>query len=152
MKQLTVLDLATILQLDEPVKENLRKNFEQYNDGLKFDILSILWDGVHELKERMAKLKYEQFLLEVDDGKRELKTDLYQEAIKATWQDFDDILTGKQKELAQIEEIKAKLNLPSAISDLTSSFDSSQDKPPPPSSLTSSGQAQKPFVPTQDKP
>lgn len=106
MKQLTVLDLATILQLDEWVKDDLRKNFDSWNDELKYETQKTLWDGVYELKDRLAKLKYEEFLLEVDEGKRELTTDLYHHAVKAVWQDFEDMLSGKKKELAQIEEIK----------------------------------------------
>lgn len=112
MKDVTIADLATILQLDLPVKENLIKNFPNYSAGLKEKIVTILWDSVFELKDRLAKIKYEQFLLEVREGKRQLITNLYQEAVKMVWQDFDDILAGKNKEIEQIEAIRAKIQLP----------------------------------------
>lgn len=109
MKQLNLLDLATILQLNEKTKENLKNNFDNYDDVKKADILNILWDGVFELKERLAKIKYEEFLLEVDEGKRELTTDMYDEATKAAWQDLEDMLSGKFQDLKQLEEVRAKL-------------------------------------------
>lgn len=112
MVNFTVHDLATILQLDDSVRENLRKNYENYSDAKKYDVLAILWDGVHELKKKLAVLKYEQFMQEVDAGKRELTNDMYDEAVKAVWQDFEDILTGKKKDVDQIEQIRASLNLP----------------------------------------
>lgn len=101
MKKFTVTDLATILQLDDSIKEDLRKNFDKYDDQLKYEILSLLWNKVHELKNRLAKLKYKVFLLEVDDGKRKLTTDLYRQAVKVVWQDFDDMLGGKKKTSSQ---------------------------------------------------
>lgn len=109
MKTYSVLDLATILQLDEPVKEDLRKNFDSYSNDLKYEIKQILWDGLHELKEKMAKIKYEELMLEVDEGKRDLTTDLYDQALKRVWQDFDDVLSGKKKDVEKMEEIRAKL-------------------------------------------
>jgi len=109
MKTYSILDLAIILQLDEPVKEDLRKNFDSYSNDLKYEIKQILWDGLHELKDRMAKIKYEELMQEVDEGKRELTTDLYDQALKRVWQDFDDVLSGKKKETEQIEQIRAKL-------------------------------------------
>lgn len=113
MKDITIADLATILQLDLPVKENLIKNFPNYSAGLKEKIVTILWDSVFELKDRLAKIKYEQFLLEVGEGKRQLTTDLYQEAVKMVWQEFDDILAGKNKDVEKIEQIRSNLiNLP----------------------------------------
>ena len=118
MKDFTILDLETILQLDEPVKENLRKNFDHYSDTLKYDILSILWDGVHELKKRLAKLKYEQFLQEVNEGKRELTTNLYDQAVKAVWKDFEAMLSGEKKDLEQIEAIRTKLKLPIGVANI----------------------------------
>ncbi len=112
MKKYTISDLATVLQLDKSVKEDLRINYENYNEDLKYEIQKVLWDGVHELKNRLAKLKHEEMLLEVDEGKRELTTDLYQQAVKAVWQDFDDLLAGKKNDISQIEEIRSKLKLP----------------------------------------
>lgn len=109
MKKLTVLDIANILQLDNTVKEDLRNNFDSFDDDLKYNIQQVLWKGLDELKDRLAKLKYEQFMLEVDDGKRQLMSNMYDEAVKAVWQDFDDILTGKNKDAAVIESIRVQL-------------------------------------------
>lgn len=113
MKQLTVGDLATILQLDASIKEDLEKKFANYHDNLKDEILKILWNGVHELENRLAKVKYEELLLEVDEGKRQLTDNLYQEAMKAVWQDFEDLLAGKTQEKvkteAQTEQIREEL-------------------------------------------
>lgn len=112
MKKYTINDLATILDLDEVVKEDLRKNFDNFDEELKYEIVKTLWDGVFELKSKLAKLKYEQFLIEIEAGKRELMTNLYEEATKAVWQDFEDILAGKTQDSEQLEEIRTKLKLP----------------------------------------
>lgn len=111
MLNLTVHDLATILQLDDAVKENLRKNYDNYSDAKKYDVLAILWDGVHDLKKKLADLKYEQFLQEVDAGKRELTNDIYNQSVKAVWQDFQDILSGKNNDIEEINRIRSQLKL-----------------------------------------
>lgn len=116
MKKFTVLDLANILQLDEPVKEDLRLNYESYDADLKSEISDVLWNGLHMLKEKLAEQRYEQYLTEVEEGKRELTSDLYNDALRSVWQDFDDVVSGKKKELEQIDEIRAKLKLPSPTS------------------------------------
>ena len=123
MKNLTVYDLAKILQLDNRIQEKLRKEYNGYNANLQYDILNILWNGVFELKTRLAKNKYELFLQEVDEGKRELNSNLYQEAVKAVWKDFENILAGynKMEETQQIQEAREKLQ-----SSLTSIQDSSK--------------------------
>ena len=96
MKKFTIIDLMTILQIDTSLKEDLVNNFDGYDDELKSEVQKILWDGVHELKNRLAKLKYEQLLVEVDEGKRELTTDMYQQAVRKVWQDFEKMLEGKK--------------------------------------------------------
>lgn len=111
MLNLTVNDLATILQLDEAIKDNLQKNYQNYPDEKKYDVLSILWDGVHELKKKLADLKYQQFMTEVDSGKREMTNDMYEQAVKAVWQDFKDILVGKNKDVEEIEKIRSQLRM-----------------------------------------
>ena len=111
MLNLTVHDLATILQLDDSVRENLRKNYENYSDAKKYDVLAILWDGVHDLKKKLANLKYEHFMQEVDAGKREFTNDIFDEAVKAVWQDFKDILSGKNKDIEEIDKIRSQLKV-----------------------------------------
>lgn len=119
MKKLTILDLATILQLNESIKDDLRKNFDSWDDELKYEIQKVLWDGVHELKDRLAKLKYEQFMLEVEQGKRQLMTNMYSEAVKAAWEDLEGIAAGKNKDTELIEEIRTQLkplvNIPNSV-------------------------------------
>lgn len=109
MKKFTVSDLATILQLDQSVKQDLVSNFDSYENELKYEILEILWNGLNDLKKRLAKLKYDQFLDEVNTGKRKLTNSLYDEATKAVWKDFEDISSGKKQDISQIEEIRANL-------------------------------------------
>lgn len=109
MKKITVSDLCRILQLDSSIREDLEKNFDTYRDNIKDQVLKILWDGVHELENKLAEVKYEQLLLDVDEGKRELTNNLYQEAVKAVWQDFENNLTGKIKEETLIADIRNEL-------------------------------------------
>ena len=109
MKKWTVFDLANILQLDNEVKEDLRLNFNNFDDDLKYEIQTVLWDGLFELKKRLAKVKYEHLMLDVDEGKRELTTDLYNQAEKSVWQDFEDILAGKNEDKKILEAIRVQL-------------------------------------------
>lgn len=120
MKILTVGDLCKILQLDSGVAENLEKNYRGYDDNRKDGILKILWEGVHELEKHLTNIKHEQLLLEVADGKRQLTDKLYQEAFRAVWQDFEDLMAGKIQEKVKTEvqtekireELKQILNQP----------------------------------------
>lgn len=112
MKKYSVLDLATLLQLSEEIKNDLKNNFDSWDDSLKYEIQKTLWDGIHELKNKLVKLKYEELLLEVDDEKRSLNADLYSEAVKLVWSNFDQIVSGNNKILEKIDSVNIKLNLP----------------------------------------
>lgn len=108
-KNYTIEDLALIIGYQMPEIQKLSQEFKLGDEETKENILTVLWDGLYELKEKLAKLKYEKLLLEVDEGKRELTSDLYPEAVKQVWQDFDDIVSGKKKEIDQIEEIMVRM-------------------------------------------
>ena len=109
MKKLTIMDLATILQIDEDLKEELRQNWDKYDEALKYDLLDIFWRSLHELKERLAMLKYEKYMAEVEQGKRKIMSSMHSEAIKEVWQDFDDILSGKTKDEEILKKIRDQL-------------------------------------------
>ncbi|OGK11275.1 hypothetical protein A2954_06130 [Candidatus Roizmanbacteria bacterium RIFCSPLOWO2_01_FULL_37_12] len=109
MKKLTIFDIAEILQLDKDFKENLKKNFDTYSEDLKYEIIETLWDGLYKLQDKLTELKYQQFMDEVSDGKRELTNKLYNEAKMAIWKDFEDNLSGKKQEIDQMEQIRFKL-------------------------------------------
>lgn len=112
MKDYNISDLATILQLDPITKDNLIKKYPNYPDSTKEKIIEILWNGVFELMDRLAQLKHEELLVEVQDGKRELTTDLYHQAVKAVRQDFEEILSGRKNESEEIAKIRANLQTP----------------------------------------
>jgi hypothetical protein len=109
MKTYTIFDILTILGLEENYKGNLRRKFNSYSDGLKYDIQKIIWDSLYDLHKKLSMVKYQQFLEEARLGKRPLLSDLYNQAKAAVWQDFDDILAGRPQELKEIDEIRAKL-------------------------------------------
>jgi len=109
MKQLTILDLATILQLDDSLKEELKNNFDKYSEGLKYGILDTLWNNFYKLRDELAKLKYQELLKEIELGKSQLTNDLYLQAQKRVWKDFEDMLSGKKQEVDQMEQIRVKL-------------------------------------------
>ena len=104
MRDLTITDLAKILQLDDALKEELKNKFDHYNESLKYKILDILWKSFHELKDELAKLKYEQFIVEVKEGKRQLMSNMYDEAVIAVWQDFENILEHNPNDLSQVRQ------------------------------------------------
>ena len=105
-----LLDLASILQFDEFYKVKLKADFDDYDTGRKYEILKILWDGVFELKEKLAQIRYEQLLEEVEQGKKELTTNLYQEAVRSVWDDFENLVSGKNKDEKLIESIRSQIN------------------------------------------
>lgn len=104
MRDLTITDLVKILQLDDALKAELKNNFDHYSENLKYEILDILWKSFHQLKDELAKLKYEQFLVEVKEGKRCLMSNMYDEAVIAVWQDFENILEHNPNDLGQVRQ------------------------------------------------
>ena len=60
-------------------------------------------------KPKISELKYNQLLVEVSQGKGELKTDLYLQAKKLTLKYLEDILYGTPQEIRQVDEIRNKL-------------------------------------------
>lgn len=140
MRKFTISDLATVLQIDPGLKEDLVKRFDSFDSDTQYRTQEILWDGLHELKEKLTELKYEQFLAEVDEGKRKLMSDLYDQAEEAVWQDFEDILSGKKKEKEQIENI---------ISSIKTSVDKSISSSVPVSSQPAATPVTTPIANTQ---
>lgn len=118
MNKLSVNDLATILQLETSFKETLVKDFDNYDDNLKDKILEILWSGIHELEERLAQIKYQEYLINEDN--KNIMTNLYDEAVKEVWNDFDNILSGKPQENEMIQSIRNELssNIEKQIGDI----------------------------------
>ena len=110
MTKYTLVNLATILGLGNEFQEELKSKYPSYSEDEKYETAKILWDNFNILKSRLAELKYQQFMTEVDEGKRELTTDMYSQAIKAVWQDFDDILLGKIKDKEQIEKLRQEIH------------------------------------------
>lgn len=106
MKQLTHNDLAKILQLDQSYQEKLRVEFPNYDEEQKVEILSTLWKGFRELKEKMARVIYEGLLEEVGAGKRELTDDLFDQAQRIVWQEIENIVSGKSSDLDQIQSVR----------------------------------------------
>ena len=109
MKKYTIFDIAKILQLDEEFQNELKTKFNTYDDAKKCEIIETLWSVLFELHDKLTVVRYNEFLKEIDDGKRELLNNLFLQAKRSVWQDFDQILAGKPKELEQIDEIRSKL-------------------------------------------
>jgi len=115
MKKLNIFDIADILQLDQEFKDNLKKNFDTYSEDTKFEITDTLWEGLYKLQNRLTEVKYQQYMDEVAQGKRQLTNQLYSEAKRAVWSDFEDILSGKKHEVDQMDEIREKLKSLSTV-------------------------------------
>lgn len=109
MKNLTIFDIAKILQFDDSQIAELKKNYDSYDDAKKVEVMDVMWQSFFDLHEKLSSLKYDQFMEEVAQGKRELKTDLFFQAKKAVMKDFEEILAGKPQENQQIEQLRNKL-------------------------------------------
>jgi hypothetical protein len=61
------------------------------------------------MTDKLAQLKYDHYMEEVETGKRQLTPTMMQEAYQAVHKEYQDILSGKQKEVQQIEDLRNKI-------------------------------------------
>ncbi len=109
MRTYNIPDLLKVLNIEKVTADYIVKNYDSFNDTLKYSIIETLWDGFYELKEKVTKLKYEQLLIEVELGKLEFNNDLQRQAEAAAWKEFEDILSGKRTESDEINKLRDKL-------------------------------------------
>ena len=109
MKKLTIFDIAKILKFDVNQTNDLKKDFENADSESKVEIMDTMWNAFFDLFKKISELKYNQLLVEVSQGKGELKTDLYLQAKKLTLKYLEDILYGTPQEIRQVDEIRNKL-------------------------------------------
>ena len=106
---MTIFDLAKILRFDDQQLSDLKKDYETADNEKKVETIDIMWKGYFELYEKLCNLRYDQFLEEVAQGKRNLTNDLYLQAKKAVTKDFEEILAGKPEETQQINQLRDRL-------------------------------------------
>lgn len=109
MKKFTIFEIAKLLNYSDQEIDSLKTEFKGYTEETRCNVMDVFYDSFYELLNQFSKVKYNQFLEEASSGKREVNSDLYQEAKRAVWQDFDDILAGKPQEKNEMEEIRNKL-------------------------------------------
>jgi hypothetical protein len=109
MRKFTVFEIAKLLNYNDQEIDSLKTEFKGYTEETRCDVMDVFYDSFYELLNKFSKIKYDQFLAEASSGKREINSDLYQEAKRAVWKDFDEILAGKPQEKNEMEEIRNKL-------------------------------------------
>jgi hypothetical protein len=109
MKNLTIQDVIKILPLEISVRDDLLKNLDGYPEAQQFDIREICWKAFFDYKAGLEEIKFQEFMMEIEEGKRQLSADLMTQARLAVFQDFTDILNGKREENKQIKEIQEKI-------------------------------------------
>lgn len=102
-------DLFKILPLEEVDRKELEENFDGYDQDRKFNIKRILWDVFHKMTDELAGIKLQELELEIQEGKRKITPDLYQQARAFVMQDYRDILNGKKQDDEQIDKIRDQL-------------------------------------------
>jgi len=109
MKKFTIFEIAKLLNFNDQEIKDIETDYKASDEAKRCETMDIFYDSYFELLDKLAKIKYNQFMEEASEGKRELKTDLYQQAKRAVWTDFENILAGKPQEVDQLDEIRNKL-------------------------------------------
>jgi hypothetical protein len=105
----TIPELIKIIPMEDEVKAQLATEYESFSDGRKFEIQQILWDALFEMTDALTDLKYDELLQDVQEGKRIVSGDMYQEARSMVYQEYEDILNGKKEEVDKIDKIRDQL-------------------------------------------
>lgn len=105
----TFENILKILPLDKQFKETIQKEYETYDDVMKYEVVRILCDAVDEYETMLANSIMDGYFAEVQDGKRTLSSDMYEQAKKEVYKEFEDIIAGKREEKEELEVIRKKL-------------------------------------------
>lgn len=105
----TFENILKILPLDKQFKETIQKEYETYDDVMKYEVVRIMCDAVDEYETMLANSIMEGYFAEVQEGKRKLTTDMYEQAKKEVYKEFEEIIAGKREEKQELEEIRKKL-------------------------------------------
>lgn len=110
MRNLTTKDIIQIIPLEDERKKQLLLDYDSYDDARKYDIQEIVWNAFNEMKEHLTKIKYEEFLAEVEIGIRPLTANIMDQTIEAVWNNIDNMLKGDKLETMQeMDNIRSKL-------------------------------------------
>lgn len=109
MRDLKIEEVIKAVPLKESTKEELLKNYHSYDDNRKTEIIHVCWKGFNQMKVEMERIKYQQFLIEVEEGKRTFAPDFMQQVQDAVWQDIEDLISGKKNEQIELTTIRTQL-------------------------------------------
>jgi len=107
--QYNTKDIIKIIPLEPAYKEQLLAEYDTYDDSKKYEISAVCWATFTELTDKLADMKYKEFMEEVVLGKRKLTTNMMGDAYSAVHKEYEDVMTGKKQEVQQIDEIRNKL-------------------------------------------
>ncbi len=109
MNNLTIQELVKLLPITQEQKDEVMKDYESFDEDKKLRVARVLWSAFYELKHSLEVVKYQEFLAEVETGKRTLSGNMIADVREAVWKDFTDVLSGKIEASEQMETIRGKL-------------------------------------------
>ena len=109
MKDYTIHDIIKLVPLSDQRRTQLLTGFDTYDKGKQIELKNTIWTAFHKMTDKLARIKYDEFLQDAQEGKRQLTPTLMQEARMAVHQDYEDKLAGKKPEKQQMEEVRETL-------------------------------------------
>lgn len=106
---ITIQEVIKILPMEQAKRESLLEEFKNGSNADNYDVSLVLWRAFHDLYEQLTELKFQQLQYETASGKKPMSSNLYNDAKRLVWEDFQNILSGKKAEIDQMEEIRAKI-------------------------------------------
>lgn len=104
-----IFQLGKMIGLEKEYLDNLYQEYLHADEDRRYQIMDILWEGFFKLLDKITEIKFQQFIAEAAMGKRELTTDLYQQARQEAKNYLYKVLTDELKDEEKIEEIRKKI-------------------------------------------
>lgn len=115
MKTFSIEDIIKIIYQNNPTQgDSLIAEYATYDEARKDEVTAILLEQFNTYSEELAFLKYQEYLQEVEAGKRPISTELMQEARLAVDEDLAKVLTGEHSDNQEIKALQQKIQSLSA--------------------------------------
>lgn len=115
MKNFSIENVIKILYQNNPSqRDKIIAEYATFSEARKDEVTAILLEQFKNFTEELAFFKYQEFLQEVESGKRQISTELMQEARLAVDEDLAKVLTGESKDNQEIAALQQKLQSLSA--------------------------------------
>ncbi len=109
MRDFTTLEIIKIVPMSKELREELISHWETYEEERKYLISRACWQSFHEFRDKVTQFVYNEFLTEVEGGRRKMTDTFMEDVDKEVESVFNEMLAGKQNEREEISQIRSRL-------------------------------------------